>query len=123
MQVNKNQIQRPSLIEPFFDKELTPDNDYVTYIDCSTNSSSVVHKKSVTPDSHNIKKALKTENHHRYIDNPLVKICPVFSHVESNNYFSVHSNNSCLLFIKPDLDKHKDYYKLHDDFSIFHAVA
>ena len=58
MQVNKNQIQRPSLIEPFFDKELTPDNDYVTYIDCSTNSSSVVHKKSATPDSHNSKKAL-----------------------------------------------------------------
>ena len=58
IQVNKNQIQRPSLIEPFFDKELTLDNDYVTYIDCSTNSSSVVHKKSVTPNSHNSKKVL-----------------------------------------------------------------
>lgn len=123
MQVNKNQIQRPSLIEPFFDKELTPDNDYVTYIDCSTNSSSVVHKKNVTPDSHNIKKVLKTENNHRYINNPLVKKCPVFPHVESNNYFVVIKDNASLLFIKPDVEQHKDYYKLHDDFSIFCAVA
>jgi len=61
MQVNQNQIQRPSLIEPFFDKELTPDNKYITYIDCSINASSVVHKKSATSYSHNIKKPLKNE--------------------------------------------------------------
>ena len=65
MQVNQNQIQRPQLIESFFNEELTPDNEYVTYIDCSTNASAVVHKKSVTPDSHNIKKSLKNESKYR----------------------------------------------------------
>jgi len=59
MQVNQNQIKRPSLIEPFFDKELTPDNEFVTYINCSISSQSVVSEKNVTPASHNIKKSLK----------------------------------------------------------------
>ena len=61
MQVNQNQIQRPLLIELFFDKELTPDNQFVEYIDCSTNSSSVIHKKNVTPASHDIEKSLKSK--------------------------------------------------------------
>ena len=63
MQVNKQNIQRPRLIEPFLDKELTPSNNFVTYIDCTTKSSNVVHKKGdVTSDSHNIKKSLNLGN-------------------------------------------------------------
>ena len=61
MQVNKQNIQRPSLIEPFFNKELTPSNEFVTYIDCTNNFSNVVYRKNVTSDSHNIKKSLKTK--------------------------------------------------------------
>jgi len=60
MQVN---IQRPRLIESFLDKELTPSNNFLTYIDCTTKSSNVIHKKGdVTSDSHNIKKPLNLEN-------------------------------------------------------------
>ena len=59
MQVNKQNIKRPSLIEPFFNEELTPSNEFLIYIDCTTKSSNAVHKKNVTPDSHNIKKSLK----------------------------------------------------------------
>ena len=62
MQVNKQNIKRPSLIESFFNEELTPSNDFVTYIDCSTKSSNIVHKKSsATSNSHNIKKSLKNK--------------------------------------------------------------
>lgn len=46
MQVNQNE-------------DLTPDNKFVIYIDCTTNASSVIHKKIATSDSHNIKKSLK----------------------------------------------------------------
>ena len=61
MQVNQNQIQRPKLIEPFFDKELTPDNEIVTYIDCAINVQSAACKKNATPDGHDIKKSLKSK--------------------------------------------------------------
>ena len=60
MQVNKEEIKRLSLIEPFFNEELTPENEFVTYIDC-TNYSTVAKKDNATPDSHNIKKSLKTK--------------------------------------------------------------
>jgi hypothetical protein len=50
MQVN--QIQRPSLIEPFFDKELIWNNEYLTYIITSVN-------KVVTSTANNIKTSLK----------------------------------------------------------------
>jgi len=62
MQVVQNQIKRPKLIEPFFDKELTLDNEFVTYIDCTQRSTSNVNDDSnVTPVSHNIKNSLKTK--------------------------------------------------------------
>ena len=62
MQVNKQNIKRPSLIESFFNKELSPSNEFITYIDCTTNSSNVVHKKcDVTSKAHNIKKTLKNK--------------------------------------------------------------
>ncbi len=35
MKVQADQIKRPRLIEPFFNEELTPDNEFVTYIDTS----------------------------------------------------------------------------------------
>ena len=79
MQVNQNQVQRPKLIEPFFDKELTPDNEVVTYIDCSINASFIVHKKNASPDGYIIEKPLKNENYSRAIDNELIKECPIFS--------------------------------------------
>ena len=50
MQVNKQNVLCSSLI------------DYSSTIDCTTNSSNIVHKKNVTSDSHNIKKSLKSKN-------------------------------------------------------------
>ena len=119
MQVNQNQIQRPQLIESFFNEELTPDNEYVTYIDCSTNASAVVHKKSVTPDSHNIKKSLKNENYRRAMDNVLMKFCPVFGRLDSFNYMFYRD----ITFIEPSVMQHKNYYKEYENFSIFDEVS
>jgi len=62
MQIIQNQIKRPLLIESFFDKELTSNNEFVTYIDCTQSSASNVNDDSnVTPFSHNIKNSLKTK--------------------------------------------------------------
>ena len=59
MQVKQENIQRPSLIEPCLNMELSPTNEF---IDCSVKSSNIVHKKNnVTSDSHNIKKRLKSQ--------------------------------------------------------------
>ncbi len=76
MQVNQSQIKRPRLIEPFFNEDLTPDNNFVTYIDCTTNALSAVHKSSATSKSHNIKEPLKDEYISRAIDNTLVSQMP-----------------------------------------------
>ena len=119
MQVNQNQIKRPSLIEPFFNEELTPDNEFVTYIDCSIKSSSVVHKKSVTPISHNIKKSLKNENYRRAVDNVLVKNCPVFDYGESSKWFFYRR----MTFIEPSVMQHRNYYKQYENFSIFDEIS
>jgi len=62
MQVKQEDIKRPSLIEMVLDKELFPDNSIATYIDCTTKRLNVVHKRSVTPDTYNIEKSLKTKN-------------------------------------------------------------
>ena len=40
MKVQADQIKRPRLIEPFFDKELTPDNEFVVYIETSVSKNS-----------------------------------------------------------------------------------
>jgi hypothetical protein len=56
MQINQNEIQRPTLITPFFGQELTPDNEYLTYIDTSINCI------SVTPTSNNTKNELSLKN-------------------------------------------------------------
>jgi len=120
MQVNKQNIKRPKLIEPFFNEELTPSNDFVTYIDCTYTPSNIVYKKdSVTSKSHNSKKALKSENYITGINNPLMKICPIFHPQSTSKYFFVRSARGGILFIKPDVKEHRDYYNLHDDFSIF----
>ena len=70
MQVTKEEIKRPKLFEPFFDKELTPQNEFVTYIDC-TNRSTNAKKDSATPVADNSEKSLKNENHNRHADKPL----------------------------------------------------
>ena len=120
MQVNKQNIQRPKLIEPFLNEELTPSNDFVTYIDCTNTQSNIVHKKdSATSKSHNSKKALKSENPFSGINNPLMKRCPVFSPKSTSKYFFVMSEQEAALFIEPDVEEHQNYYKLHDNFSIF----
>lgn len=62
MQVNRENIQRPSLITPFFNMELTPDNEYLTYIDTMNESKSVTSNHS--NDNYN---SLK-ENTHTYED-------------------------------------------------------
>ena len=88
MQVNINNIQRPTLIEPFLNEELTPDNEFLTYIDCTTNLSNTVHKNNgVTSNSHNIKKSLKTKKFN------------VALSLKYNNprwYFSTCSNYMCI---------------------------
>ena len=55
-----------NLFEPFFDKKLIHNNEYMSYIDCSTSNQNVVHKKSAvtsrcikTPASNNSKLPLK----------------------------------------------------------------
>lgn len=55
MQINQNEIQRPTLITPFFGKELTPDNEYLSYVDTSSDCI------SVTPTSNNSKNQLSFE--------------------------------------------------------------
>lgn len=120
MQVNKQDIQRPRLIEPFLNKELTPSNDFVTYIDCTYTPSNIVHKKdSATSKSHNSKKALKNENIFRAFDSPLFKRCPIFLQKSSFEYIFVIFNSEAIIFIKPDTQQHHKYYELHDNFSIF----
>ena len=71
MQVIKENIKRPSLIQSFFNEELTPSNEFVTYIDCTPDSQKAVNKKIVTPDSHNIKKSLKSKNYPQPHNNAL----------------------------------------------------
>ena len=123
MQIDKNQIKRPSLIEPFFDKELTPDNEFVTYIDCSTNAQSVVHKKNVTPTSHNIKKPLKSKNYRRAVDNELIKECPVLPFKQSSGFVFVHDSKGAHIFIQSDVDQHINYFKEYKNFSIFDIAS
>ena len=68
MQVNTQNIKRPGLFSNFFTKELDYKNDFVSYIDTSSNSSNVVHKSSVTSNicktakslTDNIEKSLKS---------------------------------------------------------------
>ena len=118
MQVNTNNIQRPTLMEPFFNKELTPDNEFLTYIDCNTNSSNIVHKKcSVTSDSHNSKKSII--NDFRNINNPLLdNTCTLLYSAMDSSYQVVHFKNSSIMFFKPDSDVINNL-KRDDDFSIF----
>ncbi len=40
MKVQADQIKRPRLIEPFFNYELTPDNEFVVYIETSVSKNS-----------------------------------------------------------------------------------
>ncbi len=49
MQIDKTTIKRPRLIDSFFHMEIDYKNDFVEYI-------------YATPDSHNIKKSLKSKN-------------------------------------------------------------
>jgi len=58
MQININEIQRPTLITPFIGQELTPDNEFAEYIDTTTIN------KSVTSRLNTSKKALKTKKSH-----------------------------------------------------------
>ncbi len=58
MKVQADQIKRPRLIEPFFDKELTPDNEFVVYIETTVSKNSTPStiiqknpKKSTEKDS------------------------------------------------------------------------
>ncbi len=119
MQVNKENIQRPSLIEPFFNLELSPTNEFIQYIDCSVKSSNVVHKKNnVTSNSHNTKKSLEKE-YSRCIDNPLLKVCPASGAYFESDYIFVHSERKAHIFIKADYEQHIDYWTLAEDFNIF----
>ena len=120
MQVNKQNIQRPRLIEPFLNEELTPSNDFVTYIDCTYTPSNIVHKKdSVTSKSHNSKKPLKNENPIIGFNNVLMKCCPIFRPISTSEYLFLESEKEITLFIEPDTREHHNYYDLHDNFSIF----
>lgn len=53
MQISKNEIQRPSLITPFFGLELSPYNDYIDYIEttndkcCHSNDNFTITTKVV----------------------------------------------------------------------------
>ena len=52
-----------SLFTLFMGKELLPNNDYVTYIETSSNNNNIVHKESVTSTiSNNIKKLLNSQS-------------------------------------------------------------
>lgn len=114
MQVNINNIQRPALITPFLNYELNPDNTIVEYIETTSSTSNIVHKKSVTSNTNNIKKLLK-EVYCRSIDNVLIKRCTFFRSLESSSLVFLNH----LSFIEPDIREHKSYYKLYDNFSIF----
>ena len=70
MQVNTQNIKRPSLWLNFFTEELDHKNDFVSYINTSSNNSNIVHKSNVTSNFRknakslidNIKKSLKSKN-------------------------------------------------------------
>ena len=123
MQINQNQIKRPRLIEPFFDKELTPDNEFVSYIDCSISSQSAVSRKNVTPASHNIKKSLKSKKYRRAVDNELIKECPALPFKQSSSYVFVHDSSGAHIFIDSDVDQHINYFKQYENFSIFDIAS
>ena len=55
-----------SLFTPYMGKELLPNNEYVTYIETSSNNNNIVHKKSATSTiSNNIEKSLKNVSKYR----------------------------------------------------------
>ncbi len=55
MQVNIKAIKRPKLITPFFNEEITPDNEFLTYIDCNF---AMTKSSKVTPNANFIKQNL-----------------------------------------------------------------
>jgi len=81
MQVNTNNIQRPTLFSDFFGLELIWSNEYLTYIQTSINSVTSSLCKTAKSTTHNIKKSLnrdeiqslvmsvKTKNMIRFIKN------------------------------------------------------
>ena len=93
-------------------------DDTVSYINTSSNHSNIVHKKNATSANNHSKIPLK-EDFSRSINNPFLKICTAIKLLESSNYLFVHSQNEAFIFIKPDYYQHVDYYKQHENFSIF----
>jgi len=63
MQVNTQNIQRPALFSDFFGEEIDYKNDYVDYIDTSSNDNSVIYKGSATSLLNNSEKFLKSVIH------------------------------------------------------------
>jgi len=62
MQVNINNIQRPTLFSDFFGLELIWSNEYLTYIQTSINSVTSSLCKTAKSTTHNIKKSLNRAN-------------------------------------------------------------
>ena len=56
MKVQTDQLKRPKLIEPFFDKELLPDNSFCIYIEVSPYSQKQASDRLVSTPSKNISK-------------------------------------------------------------------
>ncbi len=123
MQVNTQNIQRPSLFSDFFGLELLWNNEYLTYIKSGIEIVTSHLHKTVKTSVNNIKNSLNkseiSNTFNRSIDNELLKYCPLLGTPESRKYIFVHSGDNHLFFIKVDYSQHEDYYKIYDDFSIF----
>ena len=107
MQINLQNIQRPKLFQDFFTLELIWNSEYLTYIQTTVKNITNIIKKSLN------------NYRHRYIDNCLVKKCPIFKSNSSSKYVVVGKEDKSFLFIVPDVEQHRQYYKDYEDFTIF----
>ena len=118
MQIDTQNIQRPSLFSDFFTEEIDYKNDFVSYIDTSSNDRNIVHKGSVTSLQNNSETPLK--KYRRFIDNELTKKqCPLLSNPYEDEFLFVHGKSpECILFVERELKPFKEYYKIHKSFNI-----
>ena len=87
MQVNTQNIQRPSLFSDFFGLELLWNNEYLTYIKSGIEIVTSHLHKTVKTSVNNIKNSLNkseiSNTFNRSIDNPLLKYCYLLGTLET----------------------------------------
>ena len=114
MQINKDEIQRPTLITPFLSEELTPDNEFLTYVDTNNDC------KSVTQTTNYIKTDSNSLIHRTADDEFFCKQCTVFPQVHDKSIFFHDVNNDYKIVFKVHLVDTQIFEELHSvkDFHI-----